>query len=100
MQLDLWTEPSTSYVQGVKPARITDARGSGKMVDDYWGPSKRVLGDSKFLESLIEYDKDNMQSEIIMQISDSILHDENFDPNKFESTAAKGIYYCHCHHYH
>ena len=27
---------------------------------DYWGPSKKVLGDMKFLEGLKEYDKDNI----------------------------------------
>ena len=27
---------------------------------DYWGPSKRLLGDMKFLDGLKEYDKDNI----------------------------------------
>jgi dynein heavy chain len=62
------------------------------MVDDYWGPSKRVLADPKFLESLIEYDKDNIQAGVMKKISDCILQDESFEPDKFESTAAKGIY--------
>ena len=29
-------------------------------MEDYWGPSKRVLGDMKFLESLRSYDKVHM----------------------------------------
>ena len=39
-------------LKGVKPDKIPDPSGSGKMVLDYWGPSKKVLGDMKFLENL------------------------------------------------
>lgn len=35
-----------------KPDRVKDPGGSGKMVEDFWGPSKRLLGDMKFLQSL------------------------------------------------
>ena len=41
----------------VKPDRIPDPSGSGKMIEDFWGPSKRMVGDMKFLQSLKEYDK-------------------------------------------
>ena len=41
----------------IKPDRIPDPSGSGKKIEDFWGPSKRVLGDMKFLQSLREYDK-------------------------------------------
>ncbi|XP_076365083.1 dynein axonemal heavy chain 7-like [Tachypleus tridentatus] len=44
-------------LKGIKPDRIPDPSGSGKMVEDFWGPSKRLLGDMKFLESLTNYDK-------------------------------------------
>ena len=44
----------------VKPDRINDPSGSGKKIEDYWGPSKRLLGDMKFLDSLKEYDRDNI----------------------------------------
>ena len=44
-------------LKGVKPDRIPDPSGSGKKIEDFWGPSKRVLGDMKFLQSLKEYDK-------------------------------------------
>lgn len=27
---------------------------------DYWGPSKKLLGDMNFLTSLKDYDKDNI----------------------------------------
>ena len=44
-------------LKGVKPDRIPDPSGSGKKIEDYWGPSKRLLGDLKFLQSLRDYDK-------------------------------------------
>ena len=44
-------------LKGVKPDRIPDPSGSGKKIEDFWGPSKRMLGDMKFLQSLREYDK-------------------------------------------
>ena len=44
-------------LRGVKPDRVPDPSGSGKKIEDFWGPSKRLLGDLKFLEQLINYDK-------------------------------------------
>ena len=44
-------------LKGVKPDRIPDPSGSGKKIEDFWAPSKRVLGDMKFLQSLKEFDK-------------------------------------------
>ena len=47
-------------MRDIKPDRIPDPSGSGKKVEDFWGPSKRLLGDMKFLDNLKEYDKDNI----------------------------------------
>ncbi len=44
-------------LKGMKSDRIPDPSGSGKKIEDFWGPSKRILGDMKFLQSLREYDK-------------------------------------------
>ena len=44
-------------LKGLKPDRVPDPGGSGKKIEDFWGPSKRLLGDMKFLQSLHEYDK-------------------------------------------
>jgi dynein heavy chain len=44
-------------LKGVKPDRVPDPSGSGKKIEDYWGPSKKLLGDLKFLQSLKVYDK-------------------------------------------
>lgn len=47
-------------MQGLKPERKPDPSGSGKMIDDYWGVSIKMLGDLKFLAIIIGYDKDNI----------------------------------------
>ena len=31
-----------------------------RQILDYWGPSKKLLGDMNFLRDLREYDKDNI----------------------------------------
>lgn len=55
-------------MKGVKPERKPDPSGSGKMIEDYWGPSQKVLSDFKFLESLKSYDKDNIPGPVIKKI--------------------------------
>ena len=52
-------------MKSVKPERKPDPSGSGKMIEDYWGPSQKLLGDMKFLDSLKAYDKDNIQPSVI-----------------------------------
>ena len=46
-------------LKAVKRDRISDPSGSGKEVENFWGPSKRVLRDMNFLKSLKEFDKVN-----------------------------------------
>lgn len=41
-------------------------------MDDYWGPAKKkLLGDVKFLENLQNYDKDNMDPEMVVKVTHS-----------------------------
>lgn len=63
------------------------------MVEDFWGPSKRVLGDLKFLEGLMQFDKDNIPPRIMKIIHERFLTNEEFDPAKIKvaSTAAEGM---------
>lgn len=53
----------------VKPERKPDPT-TGKMAEDYWGPSLKVLGDLRFLDKLKNYDKDNIQPAIMKKIRD------------------------------
>ncbi|GIX99968.1 dynein heavy chain 7, axonemal [Caerostris darwini] len=52
-------------MQNMKPDRVTDPS-TGRKVNDYWGPSKKLLGDMGFLQSLRDYDKDNIDVSIIV----------------------------------
>ncbi len=47
-------------MRGIKPERKPDPGGSGKMIEDYWVASQKILGDMKFLDALKTYDKDNI----------------------------------------
>ena len=56
-------------LKGIKPDRIPDPAGTGKKIEDFWGPSKRVLGDMNFLKSLKEYDKVHTSSVVSLDMS-------------------------------
>lgn len=60
---------------------------------DYWGPSKKLLGDINFLKDLREYDRDNIPVHIIKKIRDEYKDHPEFDPNKVRqaSSAAEGL---------
>lgn len=47
----------------------------------------------KFLESLILFDKDNIPPKVMQKLTEKILGDENFDPDKVKtaSTACEGL---------
>lgn len=42
-------------LKGIKPDRITTPE--GKKITDFWKPSLKILADTKFLESLVNFDK-------------------------------------------
>ena len=80
-------------MKNIKPARIKDPSGSGKMVEDYWGPALKMLGDPHFLQGLKSYDKDNIDPKIIEVIRKKFITNPEFDPNivKNSSSAAEGL---------
>ncbi|OUM67642.1 hypothetical protein PIROE2DRAFT_4933 [Piromyces sp. E2] len=80
-------------MKDIKPARIKDPSGSGKMIEDYWGPALKMLGDPHFLASLKSYDKDNIPPRIIQKIRTTHIPNPDFDPNvvKNSSSAAEGL---------
>lgn len=54
-------------MRDIKPDKTMDP-GTGKRIIDYWGPSKRLLGDMSFLQSLKEYDKDNIPAQVRLHV--------------------------------
>ena len=44
------------------------------MIEDYWGPSQKLLGDMRFLESLKQYDKDNIPPDIMKKIREKWVY--------------------------
>ncbi|XP_054642367.1 dynein axonemal heavy chain 7 [Dunckerocampus dactyliophorus] len=76
-----------------KPERVPDPSGSGKKVEDYWGPAKKLLGDLKFLQGLKEFDKDNIPANTIAVIREKYISNPLFVPEKIRaaSTAAEGL---------
>ncbi|GFR45764.1 hypothetical protein Agub_g7181 [Astrephomene gubernaculifera] len=78
-------------MKGVKPVRIKDTN-TGRMVDDYWEASKKMLMEFDFLESLKKYDKDHIPNEIIFKIR-PFVQDADFQPKVIEkqSLACAGL---------
>uniref|UniRef100_A0A2H1WCP9 SFRICE_005064 n=1 Tax=Spodoptera frugiperda TaxID=7108 RepID=A0A2H1WCP9_SPOFR len=78
-------------MKGIKGDRKVDA--NGKPFEDYWGPSQKMLGDMKFLESLKNYDKDNIPSSVMKRIRERYIPDRDFDPAVIAkvSSACEGL---------
>lgn len=54
-------------MKGIKPDRKPDPS-TGNMVEDFWGPSIKLLTDMKFLDSLKTYNKDNIPPPVMKRI--------------------------------
>ncbi|XP_008061721.1 dynein heavy chain 7, axonemal [Carlito syrichta] len=80
-------------LKGIKADKIPDPTGSGKKMEDFWGPAKRLLGDIRFLQSLHEYDKDNIPPAYMSIIRKNYIPNPDFVPEKIRnaSTAAEGL---------
>ncbi|KAK6642963.1 hypothetical protein RUM43_004465 [Polyplax serrata] len=79
-------------MKNVKPDKLPDPA-TGRKILDYWGPSKRILGDMAFLQSLKDYDKDNIPEEIMTKIRKEYLPHKDFKPHVVAkaSSAAEGL---------
>lgn len=79
-------------LKDVKPERLPNPTGVG-VIEDYWISSKKLLNDMKFLDSLVNFDKDNIQPRIIQKLQERILTNENFDLEKVRaaSVACEGM---------
>lgn len=77
----------------MKPDKVPNPSGVGT-VEDWWGPSKKLLNDIKFLEGLQNYDKDNIPPAVMAKLMKTVMLDEGFVPEKIRtvSTAAEGMH--------
>ena len=84
-------------MKGIKPDRINDPSGSGKKIEDFWGPSKKLLADMKFLEGLKEYDKEHIPvsyySELIIASIDSLHSTGDITSELSNTTYSKSYNY-------
>lgn len=80
-------------MKGVAGEKVNDPAGSGKKIVDFWGPSKKLLGDMKFLDGLKSYDKDNIPVKVMAKIREKFMDDPEFVPEKVAkaSSAAEGL---------
>lgn len=79
-------------MKGLKPDRKPDTA-TGKMVEDFWGPSQKLLGDLKFLDSLKAYNKDAIPVPVMKRIRERYIPDRDFTPENISkvSTACEGL---------
>nr|XP_055037339.1 dynein axonemal heavy chain 3 isoform X1 [Misgurnus anguillicaudatus]XP_055037340.1 dynein axonemal heavy chain 3 isoform X1 [Misgurnus anguillicaudatus] len=84
---------SICVMKGIRPERKQDPGGSGKMIEDFWGPSKKLLGDLKFLESLKTFNKDSIPAANIKKIREKFIDHPDFQPSiiKSVSSACEGL---------
>ncbi|GIL57271.1 hypothetical protein Vafri_12526 [Volvox africanus] len=77
----------------IKPQRIKDPSGSGKMIDDYWGSAQKLLADPLFVKTLKEYDKDAVPPKIMDRIRREFTSNPEFTPSNAAkaSSAAEGL---------
>ena len=63
-----------------------------KMELDYWPASVKFLGEAKFLEKLLAYDKDNISEKTIKALK-KYVDDPDFSPERMEriSIACQGL---------
>ncbi|KAM3963287.1 dynein heavy chain at 62B [Aphomia sociella] len=80
-------------MKGIPPDKIPDPDNPGKKIFDFWGPSKRILGDMGFLDSLKNFDKDNIPVATMQKIRKEYLSHKDFKPHIIAkaSAAAEGL---------
>ena len=79
-------------LKSIPPERVPGPSGVG-YVEEYWPAAKKMMGDLKFLDGLINFEKDTIPTKNIQKLQERILTNENFDPEivKLASTACEGL---------
>ncbi|KAJ3192416.1 Dynein heavy chain 7, axonemal [Irineochytrium annulatum] len=80
-------------MKDIKPEKIPDPSGSGRMIFDYWKSSLKMLGDPRFLDGLKTFDKDDIPAHVIKKIRTTFIPNPEFKPEKVRnaSSAAEGL---------
>ena len=69
------------------PPKMVKAPRAAKKVADYWEPGKKMLADAKgLLDSMFNFDKDNIPPKIIKAVT-PYIENEDFTPKKIESAS-------------
>eukprot|EP00792_Barthelona_sp_PAP020_P009040 TRINITY_DN3265_c0_g4_i2.p1 TRINITY_DN3265_c0_g4~~TRINITY_DN3265_c0_g4_i2.p1 ORF type:complete len:4140 (+),score=1212.96 TRINITY_DN3265_c0_g4_i2:30-12449(+) len=78
---------SICIMKGVKAVKAPDPNIIGKRIDDWWTPSKQLLNNSAALmDSLMHYDRDNIDSSIISKIT-AFIDNPEYDPAKLRASS-------------
>ena len=66
----------------IKSVKAPDPDNPQKKIDDYWGPSQKLLNDlgpDKFKQALIDFDKDNIPDKVIKKVG-PYIENPDFTP--------------------
>jgi dynein heavy chain len=77
-------------LKSVKPDRLPDSGAGGKMIDDYWGPSKRLLGDQRFVSDLAVFEKDDINPKTMKLLREKYLSNSEIDPEVSKQNIGTG----------
>ncbi|GFO33725.1 dynein heavy chain 12, axonemal-like, partial [Plakobranchus ocellatus] len=80
-------------MKDIKPVKVDNPDKPGQKILDYWGPSKKLLGELNFLQQLLEYDKDNIPVHTMKKIREEYITNPIFKPEVVAnaSSAAEGL---------
>ncbi|XP_068605783.1 dynein axonemal heavy chain 12-like [Brachionichthys hirsutus] len=76
------------------PDKINDPEKPGKKILDYWGPSKKLLGDTNFARNLRDFDKDNIPVTVIKKLMAEYMNKEDFEPSVVSSSSSAAANLC------
>jgi dynein heavy chain len=88
------TMAAICVMKGIKPKMVDDPDKVGKKMKDFWDPAKGLLQQGNaFLQSLKDFDKDNVDEKIIKVIREDYVTNPDFTPENVakSSKAAEGL---------
>ena len=65
---------------------------AGKVMDDFWKPAVKLIGDSRFIDTLVNFDLSELSARAFRLLEERIISHEDFDSDKIKSysIAAEG----------